>query len=90
VMLLVDAHDPIKRGGTGATVDWSTAASLARQRQLVLAGGLTPDNVAAAIAEVHPFGIDVSSGIESSPGIKDDRRIAALFIAIERARVLTP
>jgi len=90
VMLIVDAHDPIKRGGTGAPADWPTAANLARQRHVVLAGGLTPDNVAAAIAEVQPFGIDVSSGVESSPGIKDGRRMAALFTAIERARVLTP
>jgi phosphoribosylanthranilate isomerase len=90
VTLLVDAHDPIKRGGTGAIADWPAAASLARQRRVVLAGGLTPDNVAEAIEAVHPFGIDVSSGVESSPGIKDQRRIAALFEAIERTRVSTP
>jgi phosphoribosylanthranilate isomerase len=90
VTLLVDAHDPIRRGGTGAGADWTAAASLARQRRVVLAGGLTPDNVADAIAAVHPFGIDVSSGVESSPGIKDQRRIAALFEAIERTRVSTP
>jgi phosphoribosylanthranilate isomerase len=90
VMLLVDAHDPVKRGGTGAPPDWKTASSLARQRHIVLAGGLTPENVGDAIAAVHPFGIDVSSGVESSPGIKEDRRIAGLFAAINRARVLTP
>jgi phosphoribosylanthranilate isomerase len=90
VMLLVDAHDPVKHGGTGARADWRAAASLAGQRRVFLAGGLTADNVADAIAEVRPFGIDVSSGVESSPGVKDERRIAALFNAIDRVRVSTP
>ena len=89
VMLLVDVHDPVKRGGTGHVVDWTIAATVARERRIVLAGGLTPDNVADAVAEVRPFGIDVSSGVELSPGIKDERRIAALFAAIHRSRVST-
>ena len=89
VMLLVDAHDPVKHGGTGARADWHAAASLARHRRVFLAGGLTAHNVADAIAEVRPFGIDVSSGVESSPGVKDERRIAALFNAIDRIRVST-
>lgn len=88
-MLLVDVHDPVKRGGTGRTVDWSMAAAIARERHIVLAGGLTPDNVAEAIAAVQPWGIDVSSGVEASPGIKDARRIAALFTAIHQLRVPT-
>jgi len=82
VTLLVDAHDPIRRGGTGAKADWSAAAALARQRKVLLAGGLTPENVAEAIAEVQPFGIDVSSGVEATPGVKDHRRLAALFAAV--------
>jgi phosphoribosylanthranilate isomerase len=89
VMLLVDVHDPVRRGGTGRVVDWTIAATVARERRIVLAGGLTPDNVADAVAEVRPFGIDVSSGVELSPGIKDERRIAALFAAIHRSRVST-
>lgn len=89
VMLLVDVHDPVKRGGTGQVVDWSMAAALARDRQIVLAGGLTPENVAEAVAAVHPWGIDVSSGVERSPGIKDERRISALFEAIHQRRVPT-
>jgi len=82
VMLLVDADDPIRRGGTGMTVDWSVAAALARTRRVLLAGGLGPDNVAEAIERVRPFGVDVSSGIEASPGVKDRTRLTALFEAI--------
>jgi phosphoribosylanthranilate isomerase len=88
-MVLVDVHDPVKRGGTGRVVDWSMAATLARERRIVLAGGLTPDNVAEAVAAVQPWGIDVSSGVEESPGIKDERRIAALFAAIHQLQVPT-
>lgn len=88
-MLLVDVHDPVKRGGTGRVVDWSMAAALARERHIVLAGGLTPENVAEAVAAVQPWGVDVSSGVEASAGIKDERRIAALFAAIHQLRVPT-
>jgi len=80
--LLLDAHDPVKRGGTGRVIDWSAAAAVAAHRRVLLAGGLTPDNVADAIARVRPFGIDVSSGVERAPGIKDHARIRALFEAI--------
>lgn len=80
--LLLDVHDPVKRGGTGRTIDWTVAASTAARRRTLLAGGLTPDNVAAAVAAVQPFGIDVSSGVERSPGIKDHARIRALFEAL--------
>lgn len=79
VMLLVDAHDPVRRGGTGATADWSLAATLAAERPIMLAGGLMAGNVAAAVAAVRPFGIDVSSGVERAPGVKDPGRLAALF-----------
>jgi phosphoribosylanthranilate isomerase len=79
VTILIDAHDPVRRGGTGRTVDWAAAASIAAQRRTVLAGGLTPDNVVQAIDRVRPFGIDVTSGVERSPGIKDHGRMRALF-----------
>jgi phosphoribosylanthranilate isomerase len=82
VMWLVDGHDPARRGGTGKHADWSRAAALARKRRVLLAGGLTPVNVAGAIGEVRPFGVDVSSGVESAPGIKDRTLIAALFESI--------
>jgi phosphoribosylanthranilate isomerase len=81
-LLLVDVHDPHRRGGTGQTVDWSAAAAIAAQRRILLAGGLTPENVGDAIACVRPFGIDVSSGVETSPGVKDHRRLRALFEAV--------
>jgi phosphoribosylanthranilate isomerase len=87
--LLLDAHDPVKRGGTGRTIDWSAAASVAARRRVLLAGGLTPDNVADAIVQVRPFGVDVSSGVERAPGIKDHQRIRALFEAIHATSHVT-
>ncbi|MGE0704479.1 MAG: phosphoribosylanthranilate isomerase [Vicinamibacterales bacterium] len=82
IMLLIDAHDAARRGGTGKTTDWSVAAALAARRRTLLAGGLRPENVAEAIARVRPFGIDISSGVEASPGIKDHDRLRALFQAV--------
>jgi phosphoribosylanthranilate isomerase len=79
--VLLDAHDPIARGGTGKTVDWARAAMVARSRHVILAGGLTPENVADAISQVKPFAVDVASGIESSPGIKDHARLRAFINA---------
>ena len=73
--LLVDHIDPVRRGGTGTPVDWRRAAGVAKTRRIVLAGGLTPDNVATAIRAVHPFGVDVSSGVESAPGVKDFNKV---------------
>ena len=89
VRLLLDVHDPVVRGGTGRTIDWTAAADVAAQRRILLAGGLTPDNVADAVARVRPFGIDVSSGVESAPGIKDHRRLRALFEAVHDAGHIT-
>lgn len=70
--------------GTGRTADWARAAVLARRCRLVLAGGLDAENVAEAVRTVQPFGVDVSSGVESAPGVKDPSRIHA-FIAAARA-----
>ncbi len=81
VMLLLDAHDPERRGGTGRMADWTSARRLADRRRLVLAGGLTPDNVAEAVRRVRPFGVDVSSGVESSPGVKNAARVRAFVEA---------
>ena len=65
-------------GGTGTTCDWSRAAELARRRPILLAGGITPDNVRAAIEAVRPAGIDLAGGVESAPGIKDHAKMARL------------
>jgi phosphoribosylanthranilate isomerase len=85
--LMVDAYDPRRHGGTGRPVDWTRAAAIARRERLVLAGGLTVDNVAAAITQVQPYGIDVSSGVEDAPGIKSATRLRA-FVAAARATAL--
>jgi phosphoribosylanthranilate isomerase len=82
VTMLLDVHDPRRRGGTGRTIDWDVAATIAARRRALLAGGLTPDNVAEAVARVRPFGIDISSGVERAPGVKDHGRIRALFEAV--------
>ncbi len=73
------------RGGRGTPPDWARAAALARERPLVLAGGLTPENVAEAIRAVRPWGVDVSSGVESSPGKKDPRLIERFLDAVRRS-----
>lgn len=75
--------------GAGRTCDWDSAAQMARRAQLVLAGGLDPRNVAAAIAAVQPFGVDVSSGVEASPGVKDPRQIDR-FVSAARAAFQEP
>ena len=77
----------VERGGTGRRVDWDRAASVARQRRTVLAGGLTPENVAEAIATVKPFGVDVSSGVEASPGRKDRDKVSRFLESARKAFV---
>ena len=84
--VLLDAHDPDRRGGTGRTIDWTAAAAVAAERRTILAGGLTPENVGAAIARVRPFGVDISSGVEQAPGIKDRAKLRALFESIHAQR----
>ncbi len=69
------------RGGQGIRVDWNRASVAACHCRLVLAGGLNPQNVQEAVLQVRPFGVDVSSGVESSPGVKDPERIAAFIRA---------
>jgi phosphoribosylanthranilate isomerase len=82
--LLLDAADRKRRGGTGVAVDWSRAAALARRRRVILAGGLTPENVGDAIETVNPYGVDVSSGVEAAPGVKDLAKVTR-FLANARA-----
>ena len=79
--LLLDAHHPRLYGGTGQQADWSVAASLARTISgFVLAGGLTPENVAEAVRRVQPFAVDVASGVETLPGRKDHEKVRAFIV----------
>ena len=88
--ILVDAFDPVRMGGTGQRVDWTRAARIARRRPLMLSGGLRPENVADAVRQVAPYGVDVSSGVESRPGVKDPARLRAFFAALSAAGSTAP
>ena len=89
VLPLLDVHDPVRHGGTGLTVDWDIAARIARLRPVMLAGGLCPENIEDAIARVAPYAVDVSSGVEDRPGIKNASRIRELMDAVARANART-
>jgi phosphoribosylanthranilate isomerase len=82
-LILLDAHDPVKHGGTGKPIDWTRAAKVASSRRVILAGGLTPFNVRQAIEQVRPFAVDVASGVESAPGIKDHGMLRAFIAAVK-------
>lgn len=81
--LLFDSHAPGASGGSGATFDWAQLPTLSRP--WILAGGLTPQNVAAAIRATRPYGVDVSSGVESAPGIKDAAKLQHFITEVQRA-----
>ncbi len=83
--MLLDAHDPIRRGGTGRTIDWSAASTASRLRPVILSGGLHAGNVSEAMTIVRPYAIDVSSGVESAPGEKDPAKLRNLFAALDAA-----
>lgn len=85
--LLLDAYVPGVAGGTGTTFAWALATQIARIRRVALAGGLDPDNVAHAVAEVQPYCVDVASGVESGPGRKDIARVRA-FVSAARSVAL--
>ncbi|MBI5571630.1 MAG: phosphoribosylanthranilate isomerase [Desulfomonile tiedjei] len=74
--LLLDTYSPTARGGTGKAFDWSLATGPAKCRPIILAGGLTPENVTDAVRIVNPYAVDVSSGVESEPGRKDHEKLA--------------
>jgi phosphoribosylanthranilate isomerase len=84
---LLDGDAPGQRGGTGSSFDWSLVAARRSRVPLIVSGGLRPDNVAEAIARTHPYAVDVASGIELEPGVKDHDRMRAFFDAA-RAEVL--
>ena len=83
---VVDACSDQAYGGTGSLADWNLAAEIAKTCTILLAGGLTPENVADAIKAVRPYGVDVSSGVESSPGKKDHGRLRAF---VQAARLVS-
>jgi phosphoribosylanthranilate isomerase len=82
--LLLDAYHPQQLGGTGKTLDWQMLQQFQPSCPWLLAGGLTPDNVVTALNQVKPDGIDLSSGVESTPGDKDLNKVALLFQQLER------
>jgi phosphoribosylanthranilate isomerase len=82
--ILLDAHDPQRYGGTGQTIDWNEAREVAKRRPVILAGGLAPDNVRVAMRVARPYGVDVSSGIEESPGIKSEKLMRAFAQSVRR------
>ena len=90
--LLLDSTDPSRRGAGRAAVDWPRAAAVTRGRRVVLAGGLTPDNIEEAIVTVRPIGVDVSSGVESAPGVKDLDKVARFLANAQAAfaRMVNP
>jgi phosphoribosylanthranilate isomerase len=83
--ILLDASHPNLYGGTGQTADWPLAREIAQRHPILLAGGLTPDNVADAIRVARPWGVDVASGVESSPGRKDHRKLVRFVQAARNA-----
>lgn len=85
VTVLVDARDIVKRGGTGRLANWSLARRVSRARPVLLAGGLDATNVGSAIRAVRPWGVDVSSGVETAPGRKSPRKIVTIMARVARA-----
>ena len=83
--LLFDTYDERRGGGTGRRFDWSLLATYERSKPFFLSGGLTPDTVVAAISLVRPDAIDVASGVEASPGVKDHGKVARLFERVRRS-----
>jgi len=85
--LLLDAYHPQLHGGTGQVGDWAIAAALAPRYRILLAGGLTPDNVRQAVRQVRPWGVDVSSGVEAAPGQKDHDKVRRFVAEAKRGNV---
>ena len=84
---LLDAHVEGVPGGTGETIDWELVRNHGFTAPIILSGGLTPDNVAVAIAATEPFAVDAASGTELAPGVKDPQRLEALAEAVRRVEV---
>ncbi len=87
--LLLDTYCPDLRGGTGRTFDWRLAVGPATLRPIILAGGLTPENVVEAVKTVHPYAVDVSGGVESEPGRKDHDKLDRFIRAAKAVAQVT-
>ncbi|ACH38974.1 N-(5'-phosphoribosyl)anthranilate isomerase [Citrifermentans bemidjiense Bem] len=85
---LLDAYSPASHGGTGERFDWDHAVAAKGQGRIVLAGGLDPDNVAQAVAKVAPYAVDVSSGVELSPGRKDPEKVRRLIAEAKKIALI--
>jgi len=83
---LLDAWSPAAHGGTGQTFNWDIAEAAARQHRIILAGGLTPENVADAVRQVRPYGVDVSSGVELSRGMKSAAKVREFISTAKEIR----
>jgi len=81
---LVDAHDPVRFGGTGKTCNWNLAHRAAARHPLILAGGLSEENIIAALEAVRPLAVDISSGVETAPGKKDHEKIRSVIAAVKK------
>ena len=81
---LLDTFSETAYCGTGETFDWSIAEAAARSYRIILAGGLDPDTIAGAVEAVRPYAVDISSGVEKEPGIKDHNKLEGLFKALGR------
>jgi len=88
--ILLDGFKRGLHGGTGRTLDWKLARKARRHGRIILAGGLTPENIAEAIHVAEPYAVDVASGVEASPGKKDPARLRALFAAVQSAQNALP
>jgi phosphoribosylanthranilate isomerase len=83
---LLDGHAPGLRGGGGRVFEWELLAGRRSKVPAILSGGLTPANVGGAIGAAHPYAVDVASGVESAPGVKDERALTAFFAAVAAAQ----
>lgn len=84
---LVDAHDPVRFGGTGKTCDWNLAGKAAARHPLILAGGLDEGNILSALEAVHPVAADICSGVEAAPGKKDHEKIRSVIAAVKKYKL---
>lgn len=84
-MFLLDAWSPGEHGGTGLPCDWRFAAEASRRKKIMLAGGLSPENVEEAVLRVHPYAVDASSGLEAAPGKKDHEKIRTFIHHVRKA-----